>query len=156
MSLALSEEQELLKSTAREFVAEHAPVKELRKLREQEVDCGRWRAGEGLRQRKDVQGLPESVAEISERRDIGEPAFVHPARLNRCSRQRFEVDTAEVVRIRRLDGAKTAVVAAAMSGLQSPEPVGAEARVANPSETKLSRAVSESSRVPVRNSRSQD
>ena len=34
MSLALSEEQELLKSTAREFVREHSPVKELRRLRD--------------------------------------------------------------------------------------------------------------------------
>ena len=34
MSLALTEEQELLRSTAREFVTEHAPVKELRRLRD--------------------------------------------------------------------------------------------------------------------------
>ncbi|HTO68371.1 MAG TPA: acyl-CoA dehydrogenase [Myxococcota bacterium] len=34
MSLALSEEQELLRNTAREFIAEHSPVKELRRLRD--------------------------------------------------------------------------------------------------------------------------
>jgi len=34
MSLALTEEQELLRSTAREFVTEHSPVKELRRLRD--------------------------------------------------------------------------------------------------------------------------
>jgi len=34
MSLALTEEQELLRTTAREFIAEHAPVKELRRLRD--------------------------------------------------------------------------------------------------------------------------
>lgn len=34
MSLVLSEEQELLRNTAREFVAEHSPVKELRRLRD--------------------------------------------------------------------------------------------------------------------------
>src|SRR5262245_56086443 len=34
MSLALSEEQELLRNTAREFVTEHSPVKELRRLRD--------------------------------------------------------------------------------------------------------------------------
>ena len=34
MSLAVTEEQELLRSTAREFVTEHAPVKELRRLRD--------------------------------------------------------------------------------------------------------------------------
>ncbi len=44
MSLALSEEQELLKSTAREFVLEHAPVKELRKLRDAQDPVGFSRA----------------------------------------------------------------------------------------------------------------
>src|SRR5574339_679632 len=34
MSLALTEEQELLRNTAREFIAEHSPVKELRRLRD--------------------------------------------------------------------------------------------------------------------------
>jgi alkylation response protein AidB-like acyl-CoA dehydrogenase len=34
MSLALTEEQELLRNTAREFMAEHSPVKELRRLRD--------------------------------------------------------------------------------------------------------------------------
>jgi alkylation response protein AidB-like acyl-CoA dehydrogenase len=34
MSLALTEEQELLRTTAREFIAEHSPVKELRRLRD--------------------------------------------------------------------------------------------------------------------------
>ena len=34
MTLVLSEEQELLRNTAREFVAEHSPVKELRRLRD--------------------------------------------------------------------------------------------------------------------------
>ncbi|HTO52497.1 MAG TPA: acyl-CoA dehydrogenase [Myxococcota bacterium] len=40
MSLALSEEQELLRNTAREFVTEHAPVKELRKLRDSNDPVG--------------------------------------------------------------------------------------------------------------------
>src|SRR5262245_54152517 len=34
MSLALNEEQELLRNTAREFIVEHSPVKELRRLRD--------------------------------------------------------------------------------------------------------------------------
>jgi len=40
MSLALSEEQELLKSTAREFVSENSPVKELRRLRDAQDPVG--------------------------------------------------------------------------------------------------------------------
>jgi len=40
MSLALTEEQELLRSTAREFVAEHSPVKELRRLRDSNDPVG--------------------------------------------------------------------------------------------------------------------
>jgi len=40
MSLALSEEQELLRNTAREFVAEHSPVKELRRLRDAQDPVG--------------------------------------------------------------------------------------------------------------------
>ncbi len=40
MSLALSEEQELLRSTAREFVSENAPVKELRRLRDAQDPVG--------------------------------------------------------------------------------------------------------------------
>jgi len=44
MSLALSEEQELLRSTAREFVSEHAPVRELRKLRDTQDATGFSRA----------------------------------------------------------------------------------------------------------------
>lgn len=40
MSLALSEEQDLLKNTAREFVSENSPVKELRKLRDEQDPVG--------------------------------------------------------------------------------------------------------------------
>ncbi|HTO07694.1 MAG TPA: acyl-CoA dehydrogenase [Myxococcota bacterium] len=40
MSLALSEEQELLRNTAREFIAEHSPVKELRRLRDSNDPVG--------------------------------------------------------------------------------------------------------------------
>src|SRR5512144_1712817 len=40
MSLALTEEQELLRNTAREFVAEHSPVKELRRLRDSNDPVG--------------------------------------------------------------------------------------------------------------------
>ncbi len=40
MSLALSEEQELLKNTAREFVSENSPVKELRRLRDAQDPVG--------------------------------------------------------------------------------------------------------------------
>ena len=40
MSLALSEEQELLRNTAREFIAEHSPVKELRRLRDEQDPVG--------------------------------------------------------------------------------------------------------------------
>jgi alkylation response protein AidB-like acyl-CoA dehydrogenase len=40
MSLALSEEQELLRNTAREFVAEHSPVKALRRLRDEKDAVG--------------------------------------------------------------------------------------------------------------------
>jgi len=40
MSLALSEEQELLRSTAREFVAERSPVKALRRLRDEKDAVG--------------------------------------------------------------------------------------------------------------------
>ena len=40
MSLALSEEQELLKNTAREFVGENSPVKELRRLRDAQDPVG--------------------------------------------------------------------------------------------------------------------
>jgi alkylation response protein AidB-like acyl-CoA dehydrogenase len=44
MSLALSEEQELLKNTAREFVSENSPVKELRRLRDAQDPVGFSRA----------------------------------------------------------------------------------------------------------------
>ena len=44
MSLALSEEQELLRDTAREFIAEHSPVKELRRLRDEPDPVGFSRA----------------------------------------------------------------------------------------------------------------
>ena len=44
MSLALSEEQELLRNTAREFVAEHSPVKALRRLRDEKDPVGFDRA----------------------------------------------------------------------------------------------------------------
>jgi alkylation response protein AidB-like acyl-CoA dehydrogenase len=40
MSLALTEEQELLRNTAREFVGEHSPVKELRRLRDSNDPVG--------------------------------------------------------------------------------------------------------------------
>jgi alkylation response protein AidB-like acyl-CoA dehydrogenase len=40
MSLALTEEQELLRNTAREFVTEHSPVKELRRLRDSNDPVG--------------------------------------------------------------------------------------------------------------------
>src|SRR5262245_6134407 len=40
MSLALNEEQELLRNTAREFIAEHSPVKELRRLRDSNDPVG--------------------------------------------------------------------------------------------------------------------
>jgi len=40
MSLALTEEQELLRNTAREFVAENSPVKELRRLRDSNDPVG--------------------------------------------------------------------------------------------------------------------
>jgi len=40
MSLALSEEQELLRNTAREFVSENSPVKELRRLRDAQDPVG--------------------------------------------------------------------------------------------------------------------
>ena len=40
MSLALTEEQELLRNTAREFIAEHSPVKELRRLRDSNDPVG--------------------------------------------------------------------------------------------------------------------
>jgi len=40
MSLALSDEQELLRSTAREFVAKNSPVKELRRLRDAKDPVG--------------------------------------------------------------------------------------------------------------------
>ena len=40
MSLALSEEQELLKNTAREFLSENSPVKELRRLRDAQDPVG--------------------------------------------------------------------------------------------------------------------
>jgi alkylation response protein AidB-like acyl-CoA dehydrogenase len=44
MSLALTEEQELLRNTAREFIAEHSPVKELRRLRDTNDPVGFSRA----------------------------------------------------------------------------------------------------------------
>ena len=44
MSLALSEEQELLRNTAREFVSENSPVKELRRLRDTQDPVGFSRA----------------------------------------------------------------------------------------------------------------
>jgi alkylation response protein AidB-like acyl-CoA dehydrogenase len=40
MSLALTEEQELLRNTAREFIGEHSPVKELRRLRDSNDPVG--------------------------------------------------------------------------------------------------------------------
>ena len=40
MSLALTEEQELLRNTAREFIGEHSPVKELRRLRDSSDPVG--------------------------------------------------------------------------------------------------------------------
>jgi alkylation response protein AidB-like acyl-CoA dehydrogenase len=44
MTLVLSEEQELLRNTAREFIGENAPVKELRRLRDEQDAIGFSRA----------------------------------------------------------------------------------------------------------------
>src|SRR4029077_20316172 len=69
-------------------------------LGEQEVERALRHTIWCVRQRKDVQRLPEPVAEVTEDRIlIGEATGVDPTRLDGCSRERLEIHTTESMNV---------------------------------------------------------